>query len=167
MFTLATYTAVHVVISLIGIVSGLFVAAGLLSSKRLERTTQVFLSTTALTSITGFGFPVDHLLPSHIVGALSLLVLAIAIFARYGRRLAGAWRWTYAVTAMVALYFNVFVLVVQLFQKVPALKALAPTQSEPPFAAVQLVVLAAFVALTVTAAIRFKPAATSTAPARS
>jgi len=167
MFTLATYTAAHVVISLIGIVSGLFVAAGLLSSKRLERTTQVFLSTTALTSITGFGFPVDHLLPSHIVGALSLVDLAIAIVARYGRRMAGTWRWIYAVTAMIALYFNVFVLVVQLFQKVPALKALAPTQSEPPFAAVQLVVLAAFVALTVTAAIRFKPAATSTAPARS
>jgi len=167
MFTLATYTAAHVVISLIGIVSGLFVAAGLLSSKRLERTTQVFLSTTALTSITGFGFPVDHLLPSHIVGALSLLVLAIAIVARYGGRMAGTWRWIYAVTATIALYFNVFVLVVQLFQKVPALKALAPTQSEPPFAAVQLVVLAAFVALTVMAAIRFKPAATSTAPARS
>jgi hypothetical protein len=167
MFTLATYTAVHVIISLIGIVSGLLVAAGLLSSKRLEQLTQVFLTTTALTSITGFGFPVDHLLPSHIVGALSLVVLAIAIFARYGRRLAGAWRRIYAVTAMIALYFNVFVLVVQLFQKVPALKALAPTQSEPPFAAVQLVVLAAFAALTITAAIRFKPESTPTARARS
>ena len=166
MFTLATYTAVHVIISLIGIVSGLFVAAGLLWSKRLDQLTQVFLSTTALTSLTGFGFPVDHLLPSHIVGALSLVVLAIAIFARYGRRMAGAWRWIYAATAMIALYFNVFVLVVQLFRRVPALKALAPTQSEPPFAVVQLVVLAAFVALTVTASIRFKPALTSTAPAR-
>ena len=103
MSALAIYTAVHVIISLIGIVSGLFVAAGLLSSKRLEQMTRVFLSTTALTSITGFGFPVDHVLPSHIVGALSLLVLAIAVFARYGRRMAGAWRWTYAVTAMVAL----------------------------------------------------------------
>ncbi len=167
MSTLATYTAVHVIISLIGIVSGLIVAAGLLSSKRLDQWTQLFLSTTALTSITGFGFPVDHLLPSHIVGALSLLVLAIAIFARYGRRMAGAWRWTYAVTAMVALYFNVFVLVVQLFQKVPALKALAPTQSEPPFAVVQLVVLAVFVTLTFKASIRFRPDLTSTGPARS
>jgi hypothetical protein len=167
MSALATYTAVHVIISLIGIVSGLIVAAGLLSSKRLDQWTQLFLSTTALTSITGFGFPVDHLLPSHIVGALSLLVLAIAIFARYGRRMAGAWRWTYAVTAMVALYFNVFVLVVQLFQKVPALKALAPTQSEPPFAIVQLVVLAVFVTLTFKASIRFRPDLTSTGPARS
>lgn len=167
MSALATYTAVHVIISLIGIVSGLIVAAGLLSSKRLDRWTQLFLWTTALTSITGFGFPVDHLLPSHIVGALSLLVLAIAIFARYGRRLAGAWRWTYAVTAMVALYFNVFVLVVQLFQKVPALKALAPTQSEPPFAVVQLVVLAVFVTLTFKASIRFRPDLTSTGSARS
>jgi hypothetical protein len=167
MFTLATYTAVHVIISLIGIVSGLIVAAGLLSSKRLDQWTQLFLSTTALTSITGFGFPVDHLLPSHIVGALSLLVLAIAVFARYGRRMAGAWRWTYAVTAMVALYFNVFVLVVQLFRKVPALKALAPTQSEPPFAITQLVVLAVFVTLTFKASVRFRPDETSTGPARS
>jgi hypothetical protein len=170
MSALAMYTAVHVIISLIGIVSGLIVAAGLLSAKRLDQWTQLFLSTTALTSITGFGFPVDHLLPSHVVGALSLLVLAIATGARYGRRLAGAWRWIYAVTAMIALYFNVFVLVVQLFQKVPALKALAPTQSEPPFAVVQLVVLAAFAALTVTAAIKFKPASMSsmsTGPARS
>jgi hypothetical protein len=167
MSALATYTAVHVIISLIGIVSGLIVAAGLLSSKRLDQWTKLFLSTTALTSITGFGFPVDHLLPSHVVGALSLLVLAIAIFARYGRRMAGAWRWTYAVTAMVALYFNVFVLVVQLFQKVPALKALAPTQSEPPFAVVQLVVLAVFVTLTFKASIRFRPDLTSTGSARS
>jgi hypothetical protein len=167
MFTLATYTDVHVVISLVGIVSGLFVAAGLLSSKRLDGMTLVFLTTTALTSITGFGFPFEHILPSHIVGALSLLVLAIAIVARYGRRMAGAWRWIYAVTAMIALYFNVFVLVVQSFQKVPALKALAPTQSEPPFAVVQLVVLVAFVALTVTASIKFKPASTATARARS
>jgi hypothetical protein len=167
MFTLATYTAVHVIISVIGIGSGLIVAAGLLSSKRLDQLTQVFLSTTALTSITGFGFPVAHLLPSHFVGALSLVVLAIALVARYGRRMAGAWRWIYVVTAMIALYFNVFVLVIQLFQKVPALKALAPTQSEPPFAAVQLVVLAAFVTLTVMAAIRFKPVLTSIAPARS
>jgi len=167
MSALAIYTAVHVIISLIGIVSGLVVAAGLLSSKRLDQWTQLFLSTTALTSITGFGFPVDHLLPSHVVGALSLLVLAIAVFARYGRRMAGAWRWTYAVTAMVALYFNVFVLVVQLFQKVPALKALAPTQSEPPFAIVQLVVLAIFVTLTFKASIRFRPDLASTGPARS
>jgi hypothetical protein len=158
MFTLATYTAVHVVISLLGIASGLVVAAGLLRSRRLELATQVFLSTTVLTSVTGFGFPFDHLLPSHIVGALSLAVLAVAIFARYGRRLAGAWRPAYVVTAMLALYFNVFVLVVQSFMKVPALHALAPTQSEPPFGIAQLAVLVLFIVATVMAVRAFKPA---------
>jgi hypothetical protein len=157
MFTLATYTAVHVVISLIGIVSGLVVLAGLLTSSRLEHATQVFLSTTVLTNLTGFGFPFDHLLPSHIVALLSLVILAVAIYARYGGKLAGPWRWTYAVTAVLALYFNVFVLVVQSFRRVPALRELAPTQSEPPFAIAQLAVLVIFVALTVAAAVRFHP----------
>ena len=157
MFTLATYTAVHVVVSLIGIVSGLVVLAGLLTSRRFEPATQVFLSTTVLTSLTAFGFPFDHLLPSHIVALLSLVILAVAIYARYGGKLAGPWRRTYAVTAVLALYFNVFVLVVQSFRRVPALKELAPTQSEPPFAIAQLTVLVIFVALTVAAAVRFRP----------
>jgi hypothetical protein len=157
MFTLATYTAVHVVISLIGIASGLAVVAGLLTSSRLEQATPGFLSTTVLTNLTGFGFPFDHLLPSHIVALLSLVILAVAIYARYGGKLAGPWRWTYAVTAVLALYFNVFVLVVQLFRRVPALKELAPTQSEPPFAIAQLAVLVIFAALTVAAAVRFHP----------
>jgi|SRR5947207_5289282 len=147
MFTLATYTAVHVIISVIGIASGLVVAVGYLSGKRFEQATRVFLSATALTSLTGFGFPFTHLLPSHIVGVLSLVVLAVAIFARYGKRLAGAWRWGYVVAATLALYFNVFVLIVQSFLKVPALKTLAPTQTEPPFAIAQLVALAIFAVL--------------------
>jgi len=157
MFTLATYTAAHVILSLVGIASGLVVVSGLLSSRRFEQLTQVFLSTTVLTSLTGFGFPFEHVLPSHIVGTLSLAVLALAIFARYGRHLGGIWRAMYVVSAMTALYFNCFVLVVQLFLKVPALKNLAPTQSEAPFVVAQLVVLTAFVLLTAAAAVKFHP----------
>jgi uncharacterized membrane protein SirB2 len=111
---------------------------------------------TALTSVTGFGFPFDHLLPPHKVGIISLVVLTIAVFARYKFHLAGSWRWIYGVGAVLALYFNVFVLVVQLFLKVPALKAMAPTQSEPPFVAAQLIVLALFIALGIFAVKRFR-----------
>jgi len=110
-----------------------------------------------LTSLTGFGFPFDQVLPSHIVGALSLLFLIVAIAARYGKRLAGPWRWIYVVAAMLAFYFNVFVLVVQLFRRVPQLKELAPTQSEPPFAIAQLALLFVFVVATVLAVRAFKP----------
>src|SRR5438477_200015 len=129
----ATFTLVHVLLSLAGIASGFVVLAGLLTGKRRDRSTALFLATTALTSVTGFGFPFDHLLPSHAIGILSLLVLAVAIAARYSFHLAGAWRRTYVITAAIALYLNIFVLVVQLFLKVPALKDLAPTQKEPPF----------------------------------
>jgi hypothetical protein len=156
---MTTYTLVHVVISLAGIVSGLVVVAGLLTAQRLDRWTAVFLATTAATSVTGFGFPFERLLPSHVVAVLSLVVLAISMYARYGRRLDGAWRWVYAVTAVTALYFNVFVLVVQLFLKVPALNALAPTQSEPPFALAQGVVLIAFLVLGALTVKTFKPSA--------
>jgi hypothetical protein len=97
--------------------------------------------------VTGYGFPFLHLLPSHVVGAISLVVLAVAIYARYARHLAGGWRGTYVIGAVIALYLNVFVLVVQSFLKVPALHALAPTQSEPPFAVAQLVVLVLFLVL--------------------
>ena len=155
-FSLATFTLVHVAISLAGIVSGAIVAGGLLAGKRLDGWTTIFLATTVATSVTGFGFPFEHLLPSHIVGAISLVVLAIAIYARYGRHLAGGWRRLYAIGAVVALYLNTFVLVVQSFLKVSALHAMAPTQSEPPFAAVQLAVLAAFIVLGAFAAIRFR-----------
>lgn len=151
----AAYTLIHVVISLIGIVSGFVALLGMFNAKRLDRWTAVFLVSTAATSLTGFGFPFDHLLPSHKVGILSLLVLAVAVLARYVFHLSGRWRWIYVITAQLALYFNVFVLVVQAFEKVPALKALAPTQSEAPFLIAQLVVLAAFIGLTLAAVTRF------------
>ena len=152
---MSLYTAVHVVLSLVGIGSGLVVLYGLLAGRELNRWTAVFLTTTALTSLTGFGFPFHELLPSQIVGALSLLVLAVAGYARYGRRLTGVWRRTYAAGAVVALYFNVFVLVVQMFMKVPALEAAAPTQSEPPFVATQLVVLVLFLVTGVLGVVSF------------
>ncbi len=156
---MSTFTLVHVLISLIGIVSGFVVVSGLLTAKRLDGWTSVFLATTAATSVTGFGFPFERLLPSHIVGLISLVVLAVATFARYSGHLRGAWRSIYVVGAVLALYLNVFVLFVQLFQKVPALKALAPTQSEPPFQATQLVVLALFAVLAVAAVRKFRDAA--------
>ena len=160
MFTvsfLTIFTIVHVIISLIGIGSGVVVLFGLLTAKRLDGWTAVFLASTLLTSLTGFGFPFAHLLPSHVVGLLSIVVLGVAILARYTFRLAGAWRTIYASGTVVALYFNVFVLIVQVFRRVPALNALAPTQSEPPFAVTQLVVLALFVALGIAGAIKFRP----------
>ena len=152
----ATYTFIHVLISLIGIVSGLIVMYGFLTGKRLDGLTALFLTTTVLTSVTGFGFPFEHLLPSHKVGIISLIILAIAIPARYVFHLAGSWRWIYVVGAAMALYLNVFVLIVQSFEKVPALKALAPTQSEPPFLVAQVVVLVIFVVLTILAVKRFR-----------
>jgi len=152
---MTTFTLVHVVLSLAGIGSGFVVIFGLLGAKRLDGWTVFFLATTAATSLTGFGFPFDHVLPSHVVGVISLLVLAAAIVARYVRHLAGAWRRVYVIDAVVALYLNVFVLVVQAFLKVPALNAMAPTQSEPPFLITQLVVLVLFVGLGIAATIRF------------
>ena len=129
---------------------------GLLTAKLLDGWTALFLVSTVATSVTAFGFPFDHLLPSHVVGIISLLVLAVAILARYAFHLAGAWRWIYVVGAVVALYLNVFVAIVQAFQKVPALKAMAPTQSEPPFLLTQLAVMALFAVLAIFAAIRFR-----------
>jgi hypothetical protein len=154
---LSTFTQVHVVISLIGIVAGLIVAFGLLTAKRLDRWTALFLLATAATTVTGFFFPFHGFTPAIVVGIVSTVVLGVAILARYGRKLAGAWRWIYVVTALLALYFNVFVLIVQLFQKVPTLKALAPTQSEPPFQIAHLVTLVVFVVLTILAVRRFRP----------
>lgn len=155
-FTLATSTLVHPAISLVGIGSGFVVARGLLAGDSLDRWTMTFLATTVATSVTGFGFPSEHLLPSHIVGAISLVVLTLAIYARYGRQLAGPWRRVYAIGAITALYLNTFVPVVQSFLKVPALHVLAPTQSEPPFLFTQLAVLAAFAVLGTFAAIRLR-----------
>lgn len=156
-FGIGTFAHVHVVLSLVGIGSGLVVLFGLLAAKRLEGWTKLFLATTVLTSVTGFGFPFVHLLPSHKVGIISLIVLAVAIFARYRRHLAGPWSRIYAIGAVVPLYLNVFVLIVQLFRKVPALLVSAPTQTEPPFVLTQLAVLALFVGLGTAAAIRFRP----------
>jgi hypothetical protein len=153
--SLQTYTLIHVLISLIGIGSGLVVIYGMLTGRRLDGWTAVFLTSTVLTSVTGFGFPFKGVTPAINFGIISLVVLTIAIVARYSRHLAGAWRKTYVVTASLALYLNVFVLVVQSFEKVPALKAAAPTQKEAPFLVAQLAVLALFIVLTVLAAKRF------------
>lgn len=155
-FGTTTLAHVHVVLSLIAILSGLVVVFGLLGSKRLDSWTAVFLFTTVLTSGTGFLFPFHKFLPSHGVGIISLAVLAVAIPARYVFHLAGGWRRTYVITATAALYLNVFVLVAQLFMKVPSLKASAPTQSEPPFLVTQLAVMAIFILLGVFATIRFR-----------
>ena len=156
---MAAYTLMHVLISLVGIVAGFIVVFGLFGSKRLNGWTALFLATTVATSVTGFGFPVAHLMPSHIIGIISLVVLTIAILARYTFRLAGAWRWVYVVGAVLAFYLNFFVLIVQLFRKVPALEALAPTQTEPPFVVAQVAALVMFIVLGVAGVIRFHPEA--------
>ena len=155
--SIATFTLVHVVISLVGIFTGLVVVFGMLGSKKLDGWTALFLATTVLTSVTGFFFPFGKILPSHIVGIISLVVLAIAILALYALHLAGPWRWIYVVSAVVALYLNVFVGVAQAFQKVPFLASLAPTQSEPPFLIAQAVVLVIFVVLGIAAVRAFHP----------
>jgi hypothetical protein len=155
--SVATFTLLHVALSLVGILTGLVVLFGMFSSKKLATSTALFLSTTVLTSATGFFFPRDHVLPAHIVGVVSLAVLAVAIFALYERQLAGSWRWIYVTGAVVALYLNVFVGVVQAFQKLPFLASLAPTQSEPLFVVAQVVVLVIFIALGVLALRSFHP----------
>jgi hypothetical protein len=155
--SVAAFTQFHVVLSLVGILTGLVALFGMFGSKTLPKWTLVFLATTVLTDVTGYCFPRDHILPSHIVGAISLIVLVIAIFALYSRHLDGAWRWIYVATAVLALYLNVFVLVAQGFLKVPALNALAPTGSEPPFVVAQGIVFLVFVVLCVAALRSFHP----------
>lgn len=154
-FDLMTFTRIHVAISLIGIAAGFVVMYGLLTGRRLNGWTTLFLVMTVATSVTGFFFPLHGFTPAIGVGIVSLLLLAVVIYARYSRHLAGAWRWIYVVGAVGSLYLNVFVLIVQAFQKIPALKALAPTQSEPPFLVAQLVALALFIALAIVAVRRF------------
>ena len=160
--SLATFTLVHVIISLIGIVSGILVMFGLLGSSRMPGMTAIFLLFTILTNATGFLFPFTKLLPSHIIAVLGLVLLAIACLALYGMKLAGAWRWIYVVTAMTSLYLNIFVLVIQSFLKIPFLHALAPSvpPSEPPFAVVQGLVLLFFVVVIIGSIRRFRPPAT-------
>jgi hypothetical protein len=160
---LAALTLAHVVISLIGIVSGLVVTFGLLRSQRMDGLTAVFLTTTVATSVTGFLFPFHKLLPSHILGVISLVLLAVAIAARYVFNLAGAWRRVYSATAVPSLWLNVFVLIAQLFMKVPALHPLAPTGSEPPFLIAQTAVMIIFIVLTILAAKNFRGDASASA----
>lgn len=144
-FDITTFTLIHVVLSLVGIIAGLIVAGGLVAGKRLDGWTGVFLVSTVLTNVSGFGFPFVSLLPSHIIGVLSLVVLAVVIVARYLKHLAVVWRGVYVVGAVLALYLNVFVLLAQLFLRLPALIVAAPTQKEPPFLVTQLIVLALFI----------------------
>ena len=159
----STFTLLHVGLSLIGIATGIVVLFGMLNSEKYAGLTAVFLATTVLTSVTGFLYPFGTLLPSHVVGAISLVVLAVALLALYGRNLSGIWRTVYVVTATLALYLNVFVGVVQAFQKVGFLQMLAPTQSEAPFAIAQLAVLAVFGVLGFVAVKKFHPEIGATA----
>src|SRR5437867_3621940 len=153
---LLIYTIIHTVISLIAIFTGIVVQFGMLAGKRLDGWTKWFLITAVATTITGFFFPFHGFTPAIGLGIISLPFLALTIYARYPKHLAGAWRWIYAIGAMICLYFNLFVLVVQLFEKVPALHTMAPTQTESPFKLTQLIVLALFVLLGIVAAIRFR-----------
>ena len=143
-FDLPTFTLIHVVISVLAIIAGLVVVGGFMAGARLGGWTAFFLATTILTSVTGFGFPFTKIGPPHVVGALSLVLLAVSLVARYGKQLEGGWRTTFVTTAVAALYLNVFVLVVQLFAKTPPLARLAPTQQETPFAVTQALVLLLF-----------------------
>ena len=141
------YTLLHVAISLAGIGSGFVVLLSMLRSHASSGWTNLFLATTVLTSVTGFGFPFDHITPGIVIGVLSIIVLGLCIFARYSKKLVGRWGGVYVVSAVLAQYFNVFVLIAQGFQKIPTLHALAPTQAEPPFAIAQGLTLIAFVVL--------------------
>lgn len=153
---LTIYTIVHTVISLIAIFVGLVMLGGWLRGHRSEGWTKLFLITTILTSVTGFGFPFHSFTPALAFGILSLFVLALALYARYSRHLLGAWRWVFVVTSIVALYLNFFVGVVMTFRRVPALHALAPTGSEPPFQLTQLVVLVLFIIFAIIAVRKFQ-----------
>jgi hypothetical protein len=158
--SVGAFTLLHVIITLVAIGSGLMVVGGMFASHKLPGTTAIFLLTTALTSVTGFLFPVNGFTPALGVGILACVILPVALFALYKERLVGAWRWVYVIAAIASLYLNVFVLVVQSFVKVSALNALAPTQSEAPFAITQAVVLAIFILIALIAVVRFRPATT-------
>ena len=157
--SLSAFTTVHVIISLIAIVSGIIVMFGLLGSNGMPGLTAIFLLFTILTSATGFLFPFERLLPSHMIGILSLVLLAIACIALYVMRLSGAWRWIYVLTAMISLYLNVFVLIIQSFLKVAPLHRLAPSEppSEPPFAIAEGIVFVFFIIVIIGALRRFRP----------
>jgi len=151
------FTQIHVIISLIGIASGLLVAIGMLMARSSSPMTALFLATTVLTSVTGFFFPFHGVTPGIVVGILSLVVLLLTLIARYGKHMAGSWRGTYVITAMFALYLNVFVLVAQCFEHIPSFHVLTPTGTEPPFKIAQGIVLVLFIVLTIVANKKFRP----------
>ena len=153
---MTTFTLIHVLLSLVGIVAGLVVAGGLVAGQRLDGWTGLFLVTTVATNATGFGFPFVTFLPSHAVAIISLVVLAVVIVARYVKRLGGAWRAIYGWGTVLALYLNVFVLIAQTFEHVPAFHALAPTGTETPFKVAQTLLLVLFAVLITTAAKKFR-----------
>jgi hypothetical protein len=153
---LQIYTIIHTLISLVAIFTGFVVLFGLLAGKRLSGWTKWFLITAVATTVTGFFFPFHGLTPAFKLGIISSIVLVITIIARYRKQLTGAWRWIYVVGAVISLYFNVFVLVVQSFEKISALHAMAPTQTEQPFKLTQLIVLALFIVFGIAAVIRFQ-----------
>jgi hypothetical protein len=154
--SLARFTQVHVAISLVGIAAGFLVIFGMMAAKKMVLWTELFLITTALTSITGFMFPYKGVTPGIVLGILSMIVLLLAVIARYGGKLAGVWRGTYVVTAILAQFFNFFALVVQSFEKIPALHALAPTGKEMPLKAAQILTLVLFIVLAVVAYRKFR-----------
>jgi len=154
---LQIYTIIHTLISLVAIFTGIVVVLGMLAGNRVDGWTKWFLITALATTVTGFFFPFHGMTPAIKLGIISSVVLVVTIYARYAKHLAGAWRWIYAVGAVLTLYFNVFVGIVQSFEKIPALNAMAPTQTEQPFQLTQLSVLGLFVVLGFVAAIRFRP----------
>ena len=160
---ITTLTLAHTVISIVAIAAGLVVVGGLIAGVRLDGWTGIFLATTALTSITGFFFPFSRLLASHQVGIISLVILPVVIAARYWQHLRGGWRGTYVVGTVLVLYLNFFILLVQLFRRIPALIVAAPKQTEPPFVLTQLLVLGLFAWLGLAAFRRFRPEVVVTA----
>lgn len=158
-FGITTFTLIHTLISLVAIATGLVAVGGMIAGRRLDGWTGLFLTTTALTSITGFGFPSPHLVASHYVGIISLAILPFVLVARYWKHFAGPWRGVYVVGTVLVLYLNFFVLLVQLFRRIPALLVSAPKQNEPPFVITQLLVLALFAWLGTAAFRRFRPEA--------
>lgn len=163
--SIGAFTVLHVVLSLIGIAAGIVVVFEMWGARTPRALTAAFLATTVATSVTGFLFPSDKITPADVVGIISLLALVAAILGLYYGQLAGAWRWIYVSGAVLALYLNAFVAVVQSFQKLAFLHPLAPTGSEPPFVATQIVVLGIFVWFAVRALRRFHPSGAMSAAA--
>jgi len=161
MFDPTTFTGIHTWLSLVALGTGIIVVIGLFGAREFRPWSALFLATAVATSVTGFGFPFSVLLPSHVVGAISLVVLGLALLARYRFHLAGPWRWIYVIGVVSALYFLVFVAIAQAFQKVAALRAAAPTLSEAPFAVAQSVALVLFAAAAIAAVRRFRTAPSS------